>query len=112
VSADGPEVQRCPNCHERHVAVIQQEGAGAGLVVALPPDPSGEIVTWRTEDGTLLCRFREPAEFIELGQLKQEHRCMPHPHICMTPNCGKPARLFAGGRFCEYCRPDAFVLRR
>lgn len=43
-------------------------------------------------------------EQVPLANRRRQHRCQVYPHRCQSPGHGQePARLYAGGLFCDQC---------
>ncbi len=103
------EPMRCPDCDE---VVVGQARYEAGPVVYLTPitNPAlARLVVSRMWRGDMMVRDRQTGEQVERDKLVRQHQGRPHPFVCNTPkeggSCGRPARLFPGGTWCERCRP-------
>lgn len=107
------EAMRCPDCDE---VVIGQARYEAGPIVYLAPITNPDharLVVSRVFRGVMLVRDRLPREQVQCEALARAHECRPHPFECNTPvgrgqdrrPCGRPARLFPGGTWCERHRP-------
>lgn len=104
-SAPELEPHRCPDCDEVVVAPARYEvGPTVHLARLTNPNHADLVVTRRT-GSVILVRDRAPGERPAESDLAVRHVCCPHPFSCPIPAgdgpCGRPARLFATGVWCE-----------
>ena len=98
-----PDQNRCPDCREKGVVVLRYE-VGPSVAVHEGAAPTGTLVLVRYGQRWGV-RDLADGEWASSKVLRRRHECRPHPHKCLTPRCVFPARLFAGGTFCEDHRP-------
>lgn len=106
-----PEALRCHQCDEVVAAKVRHVfGPEVYLAAGVHPHRSDLVIT-KAKDQWMV-RDLVPGESVPAEKKRRRHVCMPHPFKCQAAKsqhdgaaCGKPARLFAGGKFCERCRP-------
>jgi hypothetical protein len=106
-----PGELRCHDCDEVVAARVRHTfGPEVYLAAGVHPYRSDLVVTKARNQW--LVRDLVPGEVVPKENLRRRHECMPHPFKCQAARsqhdgtaCGGPARLFAGGKFCERHRP-------
>jgi hypothetical protein len=108
VAAAGPEEIRCHECDELVVGRVRS-AFGPELYLAPVTNPRHCDLVVTKGGNAWMVRDRVPGEKVADDKLRQRHVCRPHPFECNVPvgggPCGRPARLFAGGTWCERHRP-------
>ncbi|MEU7591175.1 5'-3' exonuclease H3TH domain-containing protein [Micromonospora sp. NPDC049230] len=107
VRADPPPV--CPGCGKECAAALplaqvdgERRPSLTGETILVEHDhPLGDLVAVLVDDVWAVRRIpvRETPRRPE--NRRRSHACVVYPYTCMVPECGKPARLYATGTWCD-----------